>query len=289
MDRTYKTVNLEAALKKRWKIEEEDDFPIDAITPKRDIWREGSHIYFYDEIDPQTQLLFLRYYEQAIDYIYAKSGEYAVKHDGQPCEVVTIHVNSPGGDVFCSLALYDYLKQAEIPAIGIVEGQAASGASILMQGCTEKLMTQHSMMLIHELSSGTWGKLHQMKQDFENWESMMDLIKDVYRKETKIPEAELEKILEPDYYWKSKKCKEYGLVNHIIGEREEPDVEELEELEESLKSLEQLVENQKKAIAELKGEKEPKAPKAKKKAAAKKEEPKEEVTSSNDDHKSDKS
>ena len=274
--------------KKRRRVEEEDnDFPMDAITPKRDIWRDGSHIYFYDEIDAQTQLLFMRYYEQAISYIYAKSGEYSVKHDGQPCEVVTVHVNSPGGDVFCSLALYDYLKQAEIPAIGIVEGQAASGASILMQGCTEKLMTQHSMMLIHELSSGTWGKLHQMKQDFENWESMMDLIKDVYRKETKIPEAELEKILEPDYYWKSAKCKEYGLVTHIIGEREEPDVAELED---SLKQLEALVENQKKAIAELKGEKEPK--KAAKKKTSKKEELKKEesvTSSSDDDHKSDKS
>ena len=261
--------------KTRKRIEEGDDFPEDAMVPKRNIWRDGTHIYFYDEIDPQTQLLFFRYYEQAISEIYAKTGEYSVKHEGQPVEVITVHINSPGGQVFCSLALYDYLKNAEIPAIGIVEGQAASGASILLQGCTEKLMTQHSMMLIHELSSGTWGKLHQMKQDFENWESMMDLIKDVYRKETKIPESELEKILEPDYYWKSSKCKEYGLVNHIVGEAETPDAEELEE---SLKSLEAIVTNQKKLLAELKGKKEPKKVIKKKKAA----------TSSNAAHKSDK-
>lgn len=253
------------------KNEQENDFEMAIEAQKRDIWRDGSHIYFYDEIDSQTQLLFVTYYEQAINYIYSKTGEYAVKNSGQPSEVVTVHINSPGGDVFCSLAIYDYLKNTEIPAIGIVEGQAASGASIILQGCKEKFMTKHSMVLIHELSSGTWGKLHQMKQDFENWENMMDLIKDVYRAETKIPEVELEKILEPDYYWKSEKCKEYGLVNHIVGEEENPT---LEELEASLKTLETLAEQQKKCIDEIK--------KGKKKS-------KKETTSSNDGHKSDKS
>ena len=90
-----------------------------------------------------------------------------------------------------------------------------------------------------------------------------------------LPESELEKILEPDYYWKSSKCKEYGLLNHIVGEAETPDAEELEE---SLKSLEAIVANQKKLLAELKGKKEPKKVIKKKKAA----------TSSNDARKSDK-
>lgn len=254
------------SLKRRFvsKIEEEDNEK--PFTPKREVFRVGADIYFFDEIDAETHSLFLQAYEGAIKYIYDTSGEHAIKSRGEPSDVITIHFNSPGGDVFSSLAMYDYLKNAEIPAIGIVEGQAASGASIMMCGCQERLMTKHSMMLIHELSSLTYGKLSKMKQDFENWEKMMELIKDIYRENTKIPEDELDKILEPDYYWKAEKCKEYGLVTGIIGEEEPPSKEELET---SIKTLETILETQKKALADLN----PKSALTKKTASKKKEKP----------------
>lgn len=216
----------------------------------RNIYRCGTDIYFYDFIDDETQSLFIRLYEEAVKEIYAKSGEHALKNHGDPCDLVTVHINSGGGDVFSSLAIYDYLKYgAEIPPVGVVEGRAASGASIVLLGCSRRLITKHSMMLIHELSSGTFGKLHQMKEDFENWENMMDLIKDVYRENTKIPEKELDKILEPDFYWKADKCKEYGLVDSVIGEDEEYTEEEVTE---SIKNLEEILKLQRKALDDIK-------------------------------------
>lgn len=227
--------------------EENEEF----IQDKRNIWVDKSDIYFYDFIDPETQLLLSKYYNKAVEYIYSNSGEYSIKNNGEPHNIVTLHINSGGGDVFSSLAIYDFLKEAEIPVVGIVEGQAASGASIILQGCKQKLMSPHSMILIHELSSGTFGKLTQMKQDFKNWESMMDLIKDIYRKETKIPEDELDKILEPDYYWKADKCKEYGLVDYIIGEIIQPSKEELEE---NIKEIENALKQQKELLVSIEKE-----------------------------------
>lgn len=224
----------------------------DEIPSEKNIWVDKSDIYFYDYIDPEAQLLLCKYYNKAVDWIYSNSGEYSIKNHGEPHKIVTLHINSGGGDVFSSLAIYDFLKEVEIPVVGIVEGQAASGASIILQGCKQKLMTPHSMILIHELSSGTFGKLTQMKQDFKNWESMMDLIKDIYRKETKIPENELDKILEPDYYWKAEKCKEYGLVDYIIGEIIQPTKKEVEE---NIKDIESALKQQRELLAKLKNKK----------------------------------
>jgi ATP-dependent protease ClpP protease subunit len=61
-----------------------------------------------------------------------------------------------------------------------------------------------------------WGKYEELKDDMENNENLMSVIKDIYDKHTNIPKKELDKILKHDLWWDAKTCLKYGLIDEII-------------------------------------------------------------------------
>ena len=70
-------------------------------------------------------------------------------------------------------------------------------------------------MLIHQLSSGCWGKMNQLEDEMENLKKLMNRIKSIYKENTKIDDDQLDNILKHDLWWDSKKCKIEGLVDEI--------------------------------------------------------------------------
>lgn len=71
-------------------------------------------------------------------------------------------------------------------------------------------------MLIHELSSGTYGKHNSMNVDVICNNKMMNDIKHIYRTHTKINKDNLDYILKKDIYWNAHECLYLGLVDEII-------------------------------------------------------------------------
>ena len=71
-------------------------------------------------------------------------------------------------------------------------------------------------MLIHQLSSGMWGKFEDMKDDMQNCNLLMERIYDIYGQYTKIPKNTLKEILKRDIYFDAKTCLKYGLVDRVL-------------------------------------------------------------------------
>lgn len=210
------------------------------IMPKVNVTRVDNHIYFYDEINEESHRVFLQLFEEAKQFIYSSNGANMFEK-GRLEQGVVIHINSPGGYCTDTLAMYDFLKEQDIPIMGIVEGLAASGASVLLCGCSIRLMTKHSFILIHELRGASYGKFSALKDDAVNNNALMKALKDVYLSETKISEKEIDEILSHDVYWDLETCKKYGLVTGAVGEEilpEKEDVQEaIKEAEEEIKKL----------------------------------------------------
>ena len=78
------------------------------------------------------------------------------------------------------------------------------------------MMHEHSFMLIHQLSAGSWGKYEELKDDMANNDLLMKTIRDIYIQHTKIPAKELAKMLKHDLWWTAKTCLKYGLIDEII-------------------------------------------------------------------------
>jgi ATP-dependent Clp protease protease subunit len=98
----------------------------------------------------------------------------------------------------------------------VVDGCAASAATIMSVVGKHRQMHNHAYMLIHQLSSGLWGKYQDLQDKMDNCDRFMEMIIEVYEQHTKIPKKELNKVLKHDLWWDAKKCLEYGLVDEII-------------------------------------------------------------------------
>lgn len=201
---------------------EQEEIPI-----KRNVFSIGSDVYFFDSIDEETFAILIREMNAAKDYLI-KSQAPAILELGSLSDTVTLHINCPGGNVIESLAMYDFIQNFPLPVVGIVEGSASSGGSILLCACSYRLMTEHSMILCHELSGGAIGKYSSLVDSHMTNEIFMKHIKNIYKKDTKIPEKELDNILRHDIYWDADESLKYGLVNGIIGRDTEDEEVQLE-------------------------------------------------------------
>jgi len=129
---------------------------------------------------------------------------------------IKLHINSYGGSVFSGFAAIDYILQSKIPVHTIIDGCAASAATLMSVVGTKRYMHKNSFMLIHQLSSGMWGTYRQLQDDMENCDVLMDKICEIYKRHTKIPKSKLNELLKHDLWWDAETCLKYGMIDEII-------------------------------------------------------------------------
>ena len=129
---------------------------------------------------------------------------------------IILHINSYGGSVFAGLAAVDYIKNSKVPVHTIVDGCAASAATLMSCVGAHRMMHRNSCMLVHQLSGMMWGKFQEMQDDMQNSEMLMEKIKSIYKEHTKIPKKEMDNILKHDLWWEADKCLQYGLIDEVI-------------------------------------------------------------------------
>lgn len=219
----------------------DEDESIDSLATKRLVRNFENHIYFYDDVDPETHLLFCKSLQDANKYAEDKK---------QP---IYLHINSGGGDLISGLAMYDILSINKSPVVGIVEGMAASAASIILLGCSYRCMTKSSFVLIHELSNIAYGKKYEIDDAKENNDTFMETVIGIYKEKTRIPEATLRgDLLRHDKFWNYQKAYDFGIVEGPYGFDDPKAIAALEEQEriEQEERIAQQLEDAKQFIAE---------------------------------------
>jgi ATP-dependent protease ClpP protease subunit len=168
-------------------------------------------IYFYSEVSRGKNLKL----NLAIKNLEGELLHGANITGGDPRSIF-LHINSYGGSVFAGFSSVDYITKCKVPITSVIDGCAASAATIMSVTANHRQMNSHAYMLIHQLSSGMWGKYQDMQDKMENCDRFMKMIIDTYEKHTKIPKKELDKILKHDLWWDAETCLKYGLVDEII-------------------------------------------------------------------------
>ena len=255
----------------------------DPLFADRNIRRYGTDIYFLDVIDDETQLILQVMLKQAqADFL----GDHLQDILTQTLsDTITIHLNSPGGYAYCGLALYDFIKQMQVPVTCVVEGSCASAATLILLACEERHMMDNSVFLMHQCSWGAWGENRYMQDEAENSRKLMSRLRHIYMDETEIGieykdekqrEMFVQSILEHDRYFSKEECKQLGILKcECDGEPplSEESIAKLNDFAQKLFEEEQKKKNKDKKVAsDKKVAPEEKAPKAKpaKKEPAKK-------------------
>ena len=171
----------------------------------------NNRIYFYSGVETKNVLGL----NKALRELGAEIRHSSAILECPPADIF-LHINSHGGDLFAGLAALDEIRKSEVSITSIIDGCAASAATLMSVVADRRLMNKHAYMLIHQLSSGMWGKYHEMKDEMENYDNMMKTIRDIYLEYTKIPKKKLNEILEHDLWFDAETCLKYGLVDEII-------------------------------------------------------------------------
>ena len=72
-------------------------------------------------------------------------------------------------------------------------------------------------MLIHQLSSGFWGKMNEIEDDMLNLNRLMEVMKNLYKEHSSLSKTKLASYLRKDILWCAETCIKNGLVDAIYS------------------------------------------------------------------------
>ena len=170
-----------------------------------------NRIYFYSRIETEKILQLNR----NILSMGINLQREATIQNREPANIY-LHIQSYGGSIFAGMAGMDEIIKSIVPVYTMVDGCCASAATFLSVCGKKRFINRHAYMLIHQLSSFMWGKYEDFKDEIQNLDKIMVMIKQVYKEYTKIPMSKLDEILKHDLWFDADRCKEYGLVDEII-------------------------------------------------------------------------
>lgn len=140
-----------------------------------------------------------------------------------PDRRIQMYINSPGGQVYSGLAMYDAMQQINAPVSTVAVGLAASFGTVLLTGGTHGLRyaLPSSTIHMHQPLSGTQGQITEMLIAVNEGIRLRTLLNDIFVKHTGQELATIEKDLERDIYKSAQQAVEYGLVDAIMQSKEE--------------------------------------------------------------------
>lgn len=135
---------------------------------------------------------------------------------------IKLYVNSPGGSVPSTLAIYDTMQYVKPDVSTICIGMAASGAAILLSAGAKgkRFALSNAEMLIHQvMAGGIEGQATEIEISAKHVLRLKDRLNQILSKHTGKLLSQVEKDTDRDYYMTAEEAKKYGLIDEIIKRR----------------------------------------------------------------------
>ena len=138
-----------------------------------------------------------------------------------PEKDIQIYINSPGGQVYSGLAIYDtmqYVKpDIQTTCIGIA---MSMGAVILAGGAKGKRVAlPNAKILIHQVSGGFQGQATDIEIQARETINLKRRLEEILAEHTGKPTEQVAKDMERDYFLTSQEAQDYGIIDNVIAHR----------------------------------------------------------------------
>jgi len=132
---------------------------------------------------------------------------------------ISFYINSPGGSVSSTLAIYDTMQFIDCPIACYCIGMAASGAAVLLAGGTKgrRYALPHSKVMIHQPYGQVGGQVSDIEIQAQEILASRRDINEILAKHTGQPIERIAKDTERDRYLTAPQAKEYGIVDEVVG------------------------------------------------------------------------
>jgi ATP-dependent protease ClpP protease subunit len=158
-------------------------------------------VYIYDEIGE-------RWYGGGVG---ARS--MAQQLDDLDVDTIYLHVNSPGGAAWDGITIMNALRRHKARVEVIVDGLAASAASVIAMAGDHITMNRGAQMMIHDASGGAWGNAELMEETAEILHKLSDSIADVYAARAGEDRAHWRALMQAESWYTAEEAVDAGLAD----------------------------------------------------------------------------
>ncbi len=143
----------------------------------------------------------------------------AARNSGQP--LIPIVIDSYGGQVYSLMSMISEVKACDVPVATIVEGKAMSCGAVLFSFGTEgyRFMAPDATVMIHDVSTGTYGKVEEVKADVAEADRLDQKIYKMMAQNCGKKDDYFKKIVHKkghsDWFLDASECKKHNLCNQI--------------------------------------------------------------------------
>ncbi len=136
---------------------------------------------------------------------------------------VVVKINSPGGDMFEGIAIYNLLRAHKAKVTVEVMGWAASAASIIAMAGDEIRMGLGTFVMVHNAWGVVIGNRHDMREAAELFDGFDSAIADIYEARTGMKRAEIEKLMDAETFMGPSEAVKNGFADAVDDGIEQPE------------------------------------------------------------------
>lgn len=138
-----------------------------------------------------------------------------------PEKDINLYINSSGGLITSTMAIYDTMQFIKSPVSTICMGQAASGAALILAAGDKgkRFALPHARILLHQPSGGTTGSASDVNIHAKEILRMRKMMNQILSKHTDQSVDKINKDTDRDFIMTSEEAKKYGIIDEILAKR----------------------------------------------------------------------
>ncbi len=142
---------------------------------------------------------------------------------------ISLYINSPGGSVDDTMAIFDTMKYIGSPVATYCIGRAESGGAIVLAAGSKgrRHALPHAKIMLHQPWGGVTGQAADIQIQAEEILKSKQMINEVLAQLTGQPIEKISKETERDRYMTADEAKKYGLIDEVLHETEETTKEKI--------------------------------------------------------------
>jgi len=144
---------------------------------------------------------------------------------------ISLYINSPGGTVDDTMAIYDTMQFVGSPIATYCIGRAQSGGAVVLAAGTKgkRFALPHAKIMLHQPWGGVTGQASDIQIQAEEILRAKQTINHILAKHTGLPVEKIAEETERDRYMGAEEAKQYGLIDEVLHEEEKKPEDEKKE------------------------------------------------------------
>ena len=135
-----------------------------------------------------------------------------------PNKPIRMYINSPGGQVYAGMAIYDTIQQVECPVSTVAVGFTASFGTVLLTAGTKgmRYALPHATIHMHQPLGGAQGQASDIAIQAQEILRLRTTLNNILSKHTGQSVETIEEDTDRDIYMSAEEAKDYGLVDEVL-------------------------------------------------------------------------